>query len=282
MTTGDELGKSDVFVKLAVMLSPLVEEAVRQGMVIKELERGLLGGLLSTGRHMINQFLLVQGVGDPGETTAHPADSNNDQSTEPRKIHRSPELAARMQRTIFGEHEFFAYVYREGEDRRSPIVRRPVPKHKHLMAKRPGQIQDLGDEIVRGSILALSWAAREVQQRRKEDQLLVRLMDGQHSLWSDADACLSDYSGDNVIDIPDIVHVAGYVGKAAKVLVRGEAAQEEFGNNGCAARIFSALPASTVISARRVRKSPGSPQATDACGAEVALGWCQQPGSRAG
>jgi len=31
ITTGDELGKSDVFVKLAVMLSPLIEEAVRQG-----------------------------------------------------------------------------------------------------------------------------------------------------------------------------------------------------------------------------------------------------------
>jgi hypothetical protein len=105
---------------------------------------------------------------------------------------------------------------------------RPVPQHKHLMAKLPGQIQDLGDEIVRGSILALSWAAREVQQRRKENQLLVRLMDGQHSLWSDADACLNHCSADDVIDILDIVHVAGYVGKAAKALVRGEAAQEEF------------------------------------------------------
>jgi hypothetical protein len=54
------------------------------------------------------------------------------------------------------------------------------------------------------------------------------------------------------------------------------------GNNGCAARIFSALPVSTVISARRVRRSPGSPQATDASGAELALAWCQQPGCRAG
>ncbi|MGV2338479.1 MAG UNVERIFIED_CONTAM: hypothetical protein LVR18_32115 [Planctomycetaceae bacterium] len=69
---------------------------------------------------------------------------------------------------------------------------------------------------------------REVQQRRNENQLLVRLMDGQHSLWSDADACLSDCSVDNVIDILDIVHVAGNVGKAAKVLVRGETALEEF------------------------------------------------------
>lgn len=379
MTTADELGKSDVFVKLAVMLFPLAEEAVRQGMTMKEFERGLLGGLLCTGKRVVDQFLIAQGDGDLGETTAHPADSSDDRTTEPRKIHRSPDVAGRMLRTVFGEHEFSAYVYREGEDRRSPIVRRPVderlgisgdryspllqeytmlfcceqafhgavdafervfrhrlsadtlekisqrmgaaadeflqnraappkpeegsilvltadgkgvplvksdaqrlrafeekavrpgnrrmstvcsvysvdphdrtaedvvaglfredkpdseltpdrpvPQHKHLMAKLPGKIEDLGDEIVRGSILALSWAAREVQQRRKKNQLLVRLMDGQHSLWSDADACLSDCSSDHVIDILDIVHVAGYVGKAAKVLVRGEAAQEEF------------------------------------------------------
>lgn len=379
MTTGDELGKSDVFVKLAVMLFPLAEEAVRQGMTMKEFERGLLGGLLSTGKCVVDQFLIAQGNGDLGETTAHPDDSREGQTTEPRKIHRSPDVAVRLLRTVFGEHEFSAYVYREGEDRRSPIVRRPVdeqlgispdryspllqeytmlfcceqafhgavdafervfrhrlsadtlekisqrmgaaadeflqnreappkseegsilvltadgkgvplvksdaqrlrafeeksvrpgnrrmstvcsvysvdphnrtaedvvaglfrddtadleltpdrpvPQHKRLMAKLPGVIEDLGDEIVRGSILALSWAAREVQQRRKKNQLLVRLMDGQHSLWSDADACLSDCESDSVIDILDIVHVAGYVGKAAKVLVRGEAAQEQF------------------------------------------------------
>jgi hypothetical protein len=39
MTTGDELGNSDVFVKWAVTLSPLVEEAVRQGLTIKGFER---------------------------------------------------------------------------------------------------------------------------------------------------------------------------------------------------------------------------------------------------
>lgn len=136
MTTGVELGKSDVFVKLAVTLSPLVEEAVRQGITIKEFERGLFGGLLCTGRQVINQFLIAQGNGDLGETTAHPADSNNNESTEPRKIHRSPELAARMLRTVFGEHEFFAYVYREGEDRRSPIVRRPVDEQLGISGDR--------------------------------------------------------------------------------------------------------------------------------------------------
>ncbi len=58
----------------------------------------------------------------------------------------------------------------------------------------------------------------------------------------------------------------------SKVMTRPVyATSSSAGNNGCAARIFSALPVSTVISARRVRRSPGSPQAVDACGAELAL-----------
>jgi hypothetical protein len=42
-------------------------------------------------------------------------------------------------------------------------------------------------------------------------------MDGQHSLWSEADAAISDHDG-LTVDILDIVHVAGYVAQAAKQL----------------------------------------------------------------
>ncbi|MEZ6126744.1 MAG: hypothetical protein R3C49_26790 [Planctomycetaceae bacterium] len=103
-------------------------------------------------------------------------------------------------------------------------LRRPVPQHKRLMAKLR-VIEELGDEMISDSISRCHGPRREIRQRRKKKQLLVRLMDGQHSLWSDADACLSDRDLNHVIDIPDIVHVAGYVGKAAKVLVRGKAAR---------------------------------------------------------
>lgn len=89
-------------------------------------------------------------------------------------------------------------------------------------------MNDPGADLVCGSIPALLWAARAVQQRRAKNQLLVRLMDGQHSLWSDADAYLSECDSDNVIDLLDIVHRAGYVGRAAKVLVPGKVAQEAF------------------------------------------------------
>ena len=385
MTTGDELGKSDVFMKIALSLFPLAEEAVRQGMTLKEFEGGMLGGLLSTGKLVTDRFLVSQGDGDLGETIVHPAvgsvSPESQEGNETRMIHRSREPAARFLRTVFGEHEFSAYVYRDGENRRDPIVRRPVderlgistdryspllqeysmlfcceqafhgavdafervfrhrlstdtlekisqrmgtaadeflltqaapkkseegeilvmtadgkgiplvksdaqrlnafeekairpgnrrmatvcsvysvdayyrtaedvvaglfrdrddkrdseessgrpvPQHKRLIAKLPAVLEDLGDELVRGSILALSWAAREVRLRRKKNQLLVRLMDGQHSLWSDADACLSDCDSENVIDVLDILHVSGYVGKAAKCLCTGKAAQEAF------------------------------------------------------
>lgn len=100
MTTGDELGESDVFVKLAMTLSPLAEEAVQQSMTVKEFDCGLFGGLLCTGRPLIDQFLITLGVSDLGETTVHPADSSNDHGTESRKLHRSPELAGRMLRTV--------------------------------------------------------------------------------------------------------------------------------------------------------------------------------------
>ncbi len=55
--------------------------------------------------------------------------------------------------------------------------------------------------------------ARSAAASKKES--VAGASDGRSAqLWSDADACLSDCSSDNVIDIPDIVHVAGYVGKA--------------------------------------------------------------------
>jgi hypothetical protein len=57
-------------------------------------------GLLCIGRPLIDKFLMTLGVSDLGETTVHPADSSNDHGTESRKLHRSPELAARMLRTV--------------------------------------------------------------------------------------------------------------------------------------------------------------------------------------
>ena len=94
---------------------------MRQGMTMKEFEHGLLGGLLCTGKRVVDHFLMAQGDGNLGEMAIHPVDSTNDrsddQTIETQTIYRSSEVSARLLRTVFGEYEFSAYVYRDGEDR---------------------------------------------------------------------------------------------------------------------------------------------------------------------
>ena len=60
-------------------------------------------------------------------------------------------------------------------------------------------------------------------------------MDGQPSLWEASDACLEDFLGQRetagespVVDILDIIHVAGYVWKAAKAFYGHKEHQEAF------------------------------------------------------
>lgn len=112
--------------------------------------------------------------------------------------------------------------------KQTPLTPRPEPQHKRLLARLPAAVDGLGDELVPGSILALTWAAREVSLRRQPNQVLVRLMDGQHSLWKDADACRDDISETDCVDILDIVHVAGYVWRAAKALCATAEDQQAF------------------------------------------------------
>jgi hypothetical protein len=53
-------------------------------------------------------------------------------------------------------------------------------------------------------------------------------MDGQHSLWSDADAFQENISKSQPMDILDIVHVAGCVWKSAKALYSNSTDQQAF------------------------------------------------------
>lgn len=105
---------------------------------------------------------------------------------------------------------------------------RPRPQHQRLNARLPSTVEGLDDEIIRGSIQSLTWADREVSLRRRPDQLLIRLMDGQRSLWSDADACQENISKSQCMDILDIVHVAGCVWKSAKALYSNSTDQQAF------------------------------------------------------
>jgi hypothetical protein len=365
------VGRQAGLVGMALEIGELVERAARDEASLRELERDVLDRLLKMGHAATEQFLAMQGNGDRGETVT---------DEEGRTLYRSDEPANRPLRTIFGQHQFAAYVYRlrphpntpiawrpvdtrlgieperwspllreftmrlgieqafdqaadafetifrqrlsvdtlervsqrmgaragefldhleappaaeEGEllvltadgkgvpmvhadavrlrsfeerpqrpgnrrmatlasvysvDRfvRTPaeIVaalfrdepespppetpRRPPPQHKRVIARFSQVIADIdAEQPLSGTLLALSWAARQVEQRRREDQMLIRLMDGQPSLWDTAQACC-DVPAEHVVDILDIVHVSHYVWRAAKVFHPHREHQEAF------------------------------------------------------
>jgi len=363
-------GKVDSLGDIAEDFGQLVERAAHDGTSLREFERNLFDRLLHIGFAAMQQFLAMQGDGDLGETVA---------DEEGRTLYRSAQPAQRRLRTIFGEHRFDAYVYRQRKHPNTPIVLRPVdehlriepdrfspllqeftmllaveqsfepaadafetifrqrlsvdslegvsrrmgeragefldalgippadeegellvqtadgkgvplvredavqlrsfeekprrpgnrrmatlagvysvdrfvrtpeqivealfrderdaaaetpsrprPCHKHLIARFSRVVEELDEtEPISGSLLALSWASREVEQRRREDQTLIRLMDGQHSLWDTAETCC-EVPAEQVVDILDIVHVSSYVWRAAKVFHPHREHQEAF------------------------------------------------------
>lgn len=365
-------GKVDSLAGMAAELGQFVRQAAKAGRSLREVERGTFDMLLRMGHAAIEQFLALQGDGDLGETVT---------SDEGARLYRSLEPVARPLRTIFGQHEFCAFVYRKRRHPHTPIVlrpldarmslgpghwsalldefsqlfcieqafepaaaafetifrqrlsvdtleqvnlrmgaqaaeflqrleppppeeegellvltadgkgvpmvqadaarlaafeerplrpgnrrmatlaavysvdrhvrtpeeivaalfrdvreepapgpqRRPEPRHKRVIARFPRVMQDVHEtEPVSGTVQALSWAAREVELRRRQGQPLVRLMDGQMSLWEAADTCVVGVPPEETIDILDIVHVAGYVWRAAKVFHTHYEHQEAF------------------------------------------------------
>jgi hypothetical protein len=79
---------------------------------------------------------------------------------------------------------------------------------------------------VNGQLAAFTWAAGRVEARLQPGQTLIRLLDGQVSLREISELCLPDSI--RAVDILDIIHVAGYVQRAAKVLCPIEKHRETF------------------------------------------------------
>jgi hypothetical protein len=111
---------------------------------------------------------------------------------------------------------------------------RPRPCHKRMTACFP-TVEEVGsdDELsIRGDIRAWTWAADQICQRRADEQVLVRLCDGQESLWRAADICLG-LEGQkrlkNVVDVLDVIHVSGYVWSVGRALYgKNESSVESF------------------------------------------------------
>lgn len=111
---------------------------------------------------------------------------------------------------------------------------RPDACHKHYRA----YFADAGapgEEALPSAYRTWTWLADEVSARAQPGQPLVRLMDGQASLWDASDACLEDLvvqreaAGElSFVDILDIVHVCGYLWKAAKAFHAHQEHQEAF------------------------------------------------------
>jgi len=106
---------------------------------------------------------------------------------------------------------------------------RPQPQFKHVTARFTSMREDPDGEEweSNGTVEAFCWAEQQINARRRAGQKVLRLMDGQASLWDAADACLSVPPEDS-IDILDILHVSSYVWRAAKVFYSDREHRESF------------------------------------------------------
>lgn len=111
---------------------------------------------------------------------------------------------------------------------------RPEACHKHYRAYF-ADAGSAGADALPSAYRTWTWLAEEATARGQPGQPLVRLMDGQASLWDASDACLEDLVSQRqtagelpIVDILDIIHVSGYVWKAAKAFYAHKEHQEAF------------------------------------------------------
>jgi hypothetical protein len=111
---------------------------------------------------------------------------------------------------------------------------RPEARHKRYRSHFAEAGQD-GEDGIPSAYLTWTWLAEEVRARHQPGQALIRLMDAQPSLWEASDACLEEFVAEReaageapVVDILDIIHVSGYVWRAAKVFYAHKEHREAF------------------------------------------------------
>ncbi len=129
-----------------------------------------------------------------------------------------------VDRYVRAAEDVVAALFRDprDQDKDKDTPARPKPCHKRMTACF-STLEDEGtddEQRIRGDIRAWSWAADQIQTRRRDDQVLIRLCDGQESLWNASDVCLEldedRAKRNNVVDILDVVHAAGYVWLAGR------------------------------------------------------------------
>jgi hypothetical protein len=98
------------------------------------------------------------------------------------------------------------------------------------------EVAEQAEDVVPGTYRTWTWITQEVTARHQSGQPIIRLMDGQPSLLDAADVCLEEFIKELeklghahvLVDILDIIHVSGYVWKAAKAFYSHKEHQEHF------------------------------------------------------
>ena len=162
MAGNNPSGKVSQLLEMTKELSQFVEQAALESNALCGVERGVLDRLLKMGHTVVGHFIELQGDGDLGEI----ATTDDDQS-----IYRSREPVSRRLRTIFGEHRFSAYIYRQRPHPNTPIVFRPIDARMSLS---PGSWSHLLEEFTQLFSIDQAFApAAETFQRIFRQQLSV-------------------------------------------------------------------------------------------------------------
>ena len=145
---------------------------------------------------------------------------------------------------------------------RDRTVRQPRDRPEPCFKRYRGYFAEAGqqgEDAVPGAYRTWTWIAQEVRARRQSGQPIIRLMDGQPSLWEASDACLDEFveglrktrETHLLVDILDIIHVSGYVWKAAKAFHSHQEHQEAFAQDRLL-RILRGEVAGVVTGMRRM------------------------------
>jgi hypothetical protein len=137
-----------------------------------------------------------------------------------------------VDRYVRTPEQIVAALFHEKTD--TPPADRPEPCGKRYRGY--FTCTEPGEEPIPSAYRTWGWLAQEVTARHRTGQPVIRLMDGQPSLWNAADACLDEFveslrerrEEQRVIDILDIIHASIYVWRAAKVFHTHKEHQEAF------------------------------------------------------
>jgi hypothetical protein len=128
--------------------------------------------------------------------------------------------------------QIVAALFREDKVKKPDDRPEPVGKHYRGCFAEPARPDQPAIPSAYGTF---SWIVQEARARHQAGQPVIRLMDGQSSLWEAADICMAEWLAKLhktkaclVVDILDIIHVSSYLWRAAKVLYGAKEHREAF------------------------------------------------------